>query len=82
MNKKFAKLGLLFFVSILVAMALILMTLAPKQNKMTKVFMFDVGQGDSFFIETKGGKQMLIDGAKMRLFWQSSQKRCLGGTKV
>lgn len=64
MNKKFARLGLLFLVSILVAIALILMTLAPKQTKMTKVFMFDVGQGDSFFIETKSGKQMLIDGGK------------------
>ncbi|HRH24858.1 MAG TPA: MBL fold metallo-hydrolase [Candidatus Paceibacterota bacterium] len=64
MNKKFARLGLLLLVSILVAIALILMTLVPKQNKMTKVFMFDVGQGDSFFIETKSGKQMLIDGGK------------------
>ena len=64
MNKKFARLGLLFLVSILVVTVLILVTLTPKQNKMTKVFMFDVGQGDSFFIETKGGKQMLIDGGK------------------
>jgi hypothetical protein len=46
MNKKFAKLGLLLLVSILVATALLLLTLAPKQTKMTKVFMFDVGQGD------------------------------------
>lgn len=31
---------------------------------MTRLYMFDIGQGDSFFIETKNGKQLLIDGGK------------------
>lgn len=30
----------------------------------TSISMLDVGQGDSFFIQTKNGKQMLIDGGR------------------
>jgi len=32
------------------------------ENQLLKVTFFDVGQGDSIFIETPGGRQILIDG--------------------
>ncbi len=36
--------------------------LAPKSQTFLEIVFFDIGQGDSIFIETPSGKQILIDG--------------------
>lgn len=67
MTSKVTRIGLLFLVICALSIGLAFSSGGESkslENKMSKVYMFDVGQGDSFFIETKNGKQMLIDGGK------------------
>lgn len=66
MNSKIARIGTLFVVICALSVGLVFLSniKVNPSEKMSKVYMFDVGQGDSFFIETKNGKQMLIDGGK------------------
>ncbi len=64
MNKKLSRLILLAVVSILFVLVLFLTKNTKPKIVLTQVSMFDVGQGDSFFIQTTNGKQMLIDGGK------------------
>lgn len=62
-NSKIARLGMLIVVTIACGVGVVVLKEKPVEAR-TKVYMFDVGQGDSFFIQTKNGKQMLIDGGK------------------
>lgn len=52
---------LLLISLILISLGLLYFTYLPK-NPYLKVIFFDVGQGDSIYIEAPNGKQMLIDG--------------------
>lgn len=63
MNTKTARISLIFVV-IMVLAVFVVVSKPDIQNRMTSVFMFDVGQGDSFLIQASNGKQMLIDGGK------------------
>lgn len=62
-NSKIARLALLIVVTLVLGGGFIVLRGQPKETR-TQVYMFDVGQGDSFFIQTKNGRQMLIDGGK------------------
>jgi competence protein ComEC len=66
MNSKTARISLLFIVICALSIGIVFLsnTKVNQTEKMSKVYMFDVGQGDSFFIETSNGKQMLIDGGR------------------
>jgi competence protein ComEC len=76
-SKKKIILGILF---LLTAVSLLFFYL--ENNKSLKVVFFDVGQGDSIFIESPNGKQILIDGgpdntvvsrlSKFMPFWDRS----------
>lgn len=67
MNSKTARVWLLVLVIGVLGSTLIALSVDWQTNPaqtMTQVHMFDVGQGDSFFIEAKNGRQMLVDGGK------------------
>lgn len=49
---------------IMVLVAFIVVLRPDDKTKMASVTMLDVGQGDSFLIQSANGKQMLIDGGK------------------
>jgi competence protein ComEC len=63
MNFKTAKISLLFILSLVLGSLLFFL---PKNIKTrnTQFSMLDIGQGDSFLIQTTNGKQLLIDGGK------------------
>ncbi len=63
MNSKTARIGLFVLIIAALGVGLSIPTTQSTQKR-TEVYMFDVGQGDSFFIETSTGKQMLIDAGK------------------
>jgi beta-lactamase superfamily II metal-dependent hydrolase len=62
-NSKTARIGLLVAL-VMILGVLVLVTKPGTATHRTSVSMLDVGQGDSFFIQTSTGKQMLIDGGK------------------
>lgn len=62
-NSKTARIGLLVAL-VMILGVLVLVTKPGTATHLTSVSMLDVGQGDSFFIQTSTGKQMLIDGGK------------------
>lgn len=67
MNSKTVRIGLLAIVFGMLGIALLTTSATwgkEPAKRMTEVYMFDVGQGDSFFIQTSTGKQMLIDAGK------------------
>ncbi|MBP6857916.1 MAG: MBL fold metallo-hydrolase [Candidatus Pacebacteria bacterium] len=65
MNSKTARIGIFFIIICALSVGLVFSSDNQKiEEKMSKVYIFDVGQGDSFFIETSNGKQMLIDGGR------------------
>lgn len=63
-NSKLVRIVVLCGAVACLGMALIALSLSVPQERVTQVYMFDVGQGDSFFIQAKNGRQMLIDGGK------------------
>lgn len=63
MNSKGTKLGfLLLITTTLLACSLLLKP--KKEEVLAKVYMLNVGQGDSFLIEASSGAQILIDGGR------------------
>ncbi len=63
-NTKTVRLALLLIVVFGLGTVLVVVSRHAETLRYTTVTMFDVGQGDSFFIQAKNGKQMLIDGGK------------------
>ncbi len=59
MKKKFKLFGLIILLVLNIWTFLIF---KPAKSDELKVYFFDVGQGDSIFIETDDGKQILVDG--------------------
>lgn len=68
MNSKTARIGLLALLVVILGVLVVVGSAGWRKQTtkphMTSVSMFDVGQGDSFFIQASNGKQMLIDGGK------------------
>jgi competence protein ComEC len=71
MTSKTTRIGILFITICLLSIGAVLLPFdglaisqENKEEVLSKVYMFDIGQGDSFFIETKNGKQILIDGGR------------------
>lgn len=63
MQRKTQSILLLFIVSMLLVASAFVVRTTPKEQ-FSQVTMFDVGQGDSFLIQTTSGHTMLIDGGK------------------
>ncbi len=63
-NTKTVRLALLLIVVFGLGTGLMVVSRHAETLQYTTVTMFDVGHGDSFFIQAKNGKQMLIDGGK------------------
>lgn len=63
MNRNLVSLLSLSIIALLLGFFLLTSSREPQTN-ITKVHFFDIGQGDSIFVETAHGKQMLIDGGK------------------
>lgn len=63
MTKKVARLGILFITSLFLGIA-VLFVKNSNEPQMAKVHMLNIGQGDSFLVETENGAQMLIDGGR------------------
>lgn len=54
-----------YLTGVLCILLFCIVVLLPKQSdNLSKVYMLDVGQGDSFLIEAKNGRRILIDGGK------------------
>ncbi len=63
MNSRWARVGFLFIVAGVLTISIFLFR--PKQESLiSKVHMLNIGQGDSFLIETPTGAQLLIDGGR------------------
>lgn len=63
MTKKVARLGILFITSLFLGIA-VLFVKNSNEPQMAKVHMLNIGQGDSFLVETENGAQILIDGGR------------------
>jgi competence protein ComEC len=65
-NSKTFRVGLILSITIILGIIYIGSSIKSSQDKVSvsKVSMLNVGQGDSFLIQTSNGKQMLIDGGK------------------
>jgi competence protein ComEC len=66
MNSSVTRVGLLFVVicGLLIAITFSSAKQKTTQTNISKIHMLNIGQGDSFLIETADGTQMLIDGGK------------------
>lgn len=67
MTSKSARIGLMFIVICALSVGLVISSASRRTKQtetMTKVHMLNVGQGDSFLVETPNGVQMLIDGGR------------------
>jgi len=63
MDRRSRTLTLMILLTLGLGMACLL-SLPKKSEEIAKVHMLNVGQGDSFLIEAKNGRQLLIDGGK------------------
>jgi len=63
MNRQVATITLLFMIAVICTVVYLVM-LPPTSDGLAKVYMLDVGQGDSFLIQAANGRQILIDGGK------------------
>ncbi|MBY0328816.1 MBL fold metallo-hydrolase [Patescibacteria group bacterium] len=63
MNRKARTLTLMALVTLGLGVSCLL-SIPKKSDELAKVHMLNVGQGDSFLIEAKNGKQLLIDAGK------------------
>lgn len=63
MSKRARTLVLLVFIFLFLVLC-VLILLPKKRDGLARVYMLNVGQGDSFLIESKEGKRILIDGGK------------------